>query len=82
MIKKWNVDQVIGQLQQCYSSATDPYLDGFTGWHCKKDLLRVKLALEDMLEKCPTFVGEKEWLLEQEQEKMWKMLTTRTDHGN
>jgi hypothetical protein len=77
MIKNWNADQIIGQCQQIYHSAIDPYHDGFTGWHCKKDLLRVKLALEDMLEKCPTFVGEKEWLLEHEQEKMWKRLQSR-----
>ena len=74
VIKTWNANTIVGQLQQCYFAINDPHLDGFTGWHCKQDLLRVKLALDDMLEKCPTFVGEQEWLLEQEQEKMWKVL--------
>ena len=74
MIKTWNADQIISQCQQMYFGATDPHQDGFTGWHCKQDLLRVKLALDDMLEKCSTFVGEQEWVLEQEQEKMWKVL--------
>ncbi len=74
VIQTWSANTIVGQLQQCYFSVTDPYQDGFTQWHCKKDLLRVKLALDDMLEKCPTFVGEQEWLQEQEQEKMWNVL--------
>jgi len=74
VMQTWSANTIVGQLQQCYFAATDPHQDGFTQWHCKKDLLRVKLALDNMLEKCPTFVGEKEWLLEQEQEKMWNVL--------
>jgi vancomycin permeability regulator SanA len=74
MIITWNTNTITDQLQQCYFAVNDPYQDGFTQWHCKKDLLRVKLALDNMLERCPTFVGEEEWLLEQEQEKMWKVL--------
>jgi hypothetical protein len=74
MIITWNANTIIGHLQQCYHSTTDPYQDGFTGWHCKKDLLRVKLALDDMLENCPTFVGEDEWLEEQAKEKTWEIL--------
>ena len=74
MIKTWNADQIISQCQQMYHGAIDPHVTGWVNWPCKQDLYRVKLALDDMLEKCPTFVGEQEWLLKQEQEKMWKVL--------
>ena len=74
MIKTWNADQIISQCQQMYFGATDPHQDGFTGWHCKKDLYRVKFAVDEMLAKTSRFTGEDEWLLEQEQDKMWKVL--------
>ena len=77
MIITWNADTIVGQLQQCYFATTDPYQDGFTGWHCKQDLYRVKFAVDEMLAKTSKFTGEDEWLLEQEKNKMWKRLTSR-----
>ena len=70
----WNVDRVISECQKMYRGATDPYVTGFVNWPCKQDLYRVKFAVEDMLAKTSTFVGETEWLREQEQEKMWNKL--------
>lgn len=74
MIKKWNTDQVIGACHQMYLGATDPYMTGFVNWPCKQDLYRVKFAVDEMLAKTSTFVGEEEWLREQEQQQMWKVL--------
>ena len=74
MIKNWNVDTVISQCQQMYFGATDARATGWENWPCKQDLYRVKFAVEDMLAKTSTFVGETEWLREQEQEKMWNKL--------
>ena len=65
--KDWNVDQVIGQCQKMYFSATDPHMTGFVNWPCKQDLYRVQFALEDMLNKCPTYAPELEWLEQQQQ---------------
>ena len=77
MIKNWNVDQVISACQQMYHGATDPYMTGFVNWPCKQDLYRVKFAVDEMLAKTSKFSGEDEWLLEQEQQQMWKVLKSR-----
>ena len=74
VIRTWNADTIVGQLQQCYFAVNDPHLDGFTGWHCKKDLYRVKFAVDEMLKNTSKFTGEEEWLLEQEKEQVWKIL--------
>jgi hypothetical protein len=74
MIKTWNADQVISECQQMYHGANDPYMTGFVNWPCKQDLYRVKFAVDEMLSKTPKFTGEAEWLQQQEQEKMWKVL--------
>jgi hypothetical protein len=74
MIRTWNADQVISECQQMYHGANDPYMTGFVNWPCKQDLYRVKFAVDEMLSKTPKFTGETEWLLEQEQNKMWKVL--------
>ena len=74
MIINWNADEVISKCQQMYFAASDPYLTGWEQWPCKQDLYRVKFAVDEMLSKCSAFVGEEEWLREQEQEKMWKIL--------
>lgn len=74
MTKDWNVDRVIGECQKMYLGATDPYMTGFVNWPCKQDLYRVKFAVEEMLKNTSQFAGEEEWLLEQEKEKVWKIL--------
>ena len=74
MIKTWNADQVISECQQMYHGANDPYMTGFVNWPCKQDLYRVKFAVDEMLAQTSKFTGEEEWLLEQEKEKMWKIL--------
>ena len=77
MIKRWNVDQVINECQKMHHGATDPYVTGWNNWPCKQDLYRVKFAVDEMLAKTGRFTGEDEWLLEQEQQRMWKVLKSR-----
>ena len=74
MIKTWDADRVISECQKMYIGANDPYVTGWNNWPCKQDLYRVKFAVDEMLSKTSRFTGEDEWLLEQEQEKMWKVL--------
>ena len=75
--KDWNVTQVIGECQKMYFGATDPHMTGFVNWPCKQDLYRVKFAVDEMLAKTSKFSVEDEWLLEQEQQQMWKVLKSR-----
>ena len=37
---------------------------------CKKDLVQLKWLIEDLLEDCPTFIGEEKW----EQERLVELL--------
>lgn len=74
MIIDWNVDKVISDCQKMYRGANDSYETGWNNWPCKQDLYRVKFAVEEMLANTAKFSGEEEWLLEQEQQKMWKVL--------
>jgi len=74
MIIDWNVDRVIDDCQRMYYGANDPYVTGWNNWPCKQDLYRVKFAVDEMLKQTSKFSGEEEWLLEQEQQKMWKAL--------
>ena len=74
MTKDWNVNQVIGACQRMYHGANDHALTGWVNWPCKQDLYRVKFAVDEMLKNTSTFTGEEKWLLEQEQQRMWKVL--------
>lgn len=78
MIRNWNVNQVIGELQKMYQGANDPYVTGWNNWPCKQDLYRVKFAVDEMLKSTATFTGEPEWLAEQqnehEKQQVWKAL--------
>lgn len=57
-----------------YHGATDPHMTGWNNWPCKQDLYRVKFAVDEMLNNTSAFVGEEEWLAEQEKQRMWKVL--------
>ena len=74
MIRNWDANKVISECQKMYYGANDPYVTGWNNWPCKQDLYRVKFAVDEMLSKTPKFSGEAEWLLEQEQQQMWKVL--------
>ena len=74
MIINWDADKVISECQKMYYGANDPYVTGWNNWPCKQDLYRVKFAVDKMLAQTSKFTGEDEWLLEQEKEKMWKIL--------
>lgn len=74
MIRNWNADKIISEIQQIYLATTDPYMDGYVTWGCKQDLYRVKFALEDMLKKCPTYAGEEKWLEQRDKNLVWNTL--------
>ena len=80
MIRDWDINKVIWECQKMHRAANDPYLTGFVNWPCKQDLYRVKFAVDEMLRNTGHFVGEPEWLEEQEKHKMWKALNDTTSN--
>jgi vancomycin permeability regulator SanA len=51
-----------------------PRNDGFVAFEMKKDLLRLKFLLDQILQDSPEFVGESEFLQEQSKKQMWRAL--------
>ena len=52
-----------------------PYNDGYVQWGIKQDLHKLKWLLDEIMADSPTFVGEDEFLKENEQKKMWRTLS-------
>jgi hypothetical protein len=76
-IQRWDVNDILDQLRHCSAQTSSHYNDGFTAWHCKQDLIRVKYALDEMLESSPHFSVEDKFIEELEQEKTWKKLNAK-----
>jgi hypothetical protein len=60
----WSVSRIKGDLQMMSHECRYHGNDGYTQFAIKKDLMEIKFLLEDLIENCPTFVGEEEWLHE------------------
>jgi hypothetical protein len=54
--------------------ATSHFNDGWTSFGVKQDLYRLKWQIDEALASCSSYTGEDEWLKEQEQEKIVKIL--------
>lgn len=48
--------------------------DGFTQFEIKKDLHKLKWLVDEIIKDSPSFVGEEEFLKENEQKVMWRSL--------
>lgn len=71
----WDADKIVNELRRCYAQAASPYNDGFSAWHCKRDLLQVKYELDAMLKDLPKFgEAEADWMEQQQKRQMWKEL--------
>lgn len=68
----WSVSRIQGDLQMMSHECKYHGNDGYTQFAIKKDLMEIKFLLEDLLETCPTFVGEEEWLHERLVNKLSK----------
>ena len=68
----WSVSRIKGDLQSMTYECRHPRNDGYMQFGIKKDLMEIKFLLEDLIETCPTFVGEEEWLHERLVNKLSK----------
>ena len=75
MIKKWNVKNICRDISQITFAATDPRMDGFNTWGCKRDLYEILFYVQQELDKCSTYSDiEQEYLKKHDQEMMLKAL--------
>lgn len=74
----WDADRIISELRACTAQASSSYNDGFSAWGCKQDLLRVKYALDEMLNRCPNFSDlEAKFHEEMAKQKTWRVLNDK-----
>lgn len=67
--------KIVAIINSIKRDVCDKYSDGFISWGAKQDLYRIKWILDDAMKTCPSFSSiEEEWLREQEQKKIIKIL--------
>lgn len=76
----WSVSRIKGDLQMMTHECRYHGNDGFTQFGIKKDLIEIKFLLNDLLETCPTFAGEEEWLQECLNKRLLHELGLQKDH--
>jgi len=81
MIKDWNREKIEQDLWKIKFAATDPRMDGFTTFGCKKDLIMLKYYIEDLLEECDSYSIEQKFIDELEASRTFKLLK-KTNKGN
>ena len=74
MIRNWNKSEICNEISKITFAATDPKMDGFNTWGCKKDLYEILWFVEDELDKCSTYAGEDEFVKRRAQEQLLKTL--------
>jgi diphthamide biosynthesis methyltransferase len=73
--KNWDVADIASQIHSLARECSSVYNDGFTSFECKKDLYQLKLIVDNALSNAPDFGElEQEWLTEQEQKRIIKIL--------
>ncbi len=73
--KNWDVASILSQVYSLSRECSSVYNDGFTAFECKKDLYQIKEAIDRALQESPNFGEiEQQWLTEQEQKRIIKIL--------
>ena len=74
----WDKTQIIRDIKICAAQVANPYNDGYTGWHCKKDLLDIQYELEQILQDLPNFSSlESEYFQQREKTKVWLAISKK-----
>lgn len=74
MIKRWSPTEIKNQIDEISFAESDPYMDGFIKWTCKRELYMIYWYLEKKLDKCSTYAGEEKFIEDHELDKMWDIL--------
>ena len=73
--KSWDVSSITSQIHSLSRECSSPYTDGFTAWGCKQDLLIIQQLVNEAIKILPNFGSmEDNWLKEQEQKRIIKIL--------
>jgi len=73
--RSYNIIEAFAIVRAAASECSNPRNDGFISWGVKQDLYQLKWQLDALLKDCPKFSLEEDWLKEQEQIKIIKILS-------
>ncbi len=62
MITDWSITDIKAHVDKIAWAESDPRMDGFVTWGCKRDLYELLWYIEDKLEQCSTYSTEEELL--------------------
>lgn len=74
MIKTWNTQDIKDQIDALAFAESDPRMDGFTTWTCKKELYMLYWYVEKKLDACSTYTDEDTFVEEHQLDEMWEIL--------
>jgi len=72
--KRWDVADMYRQIAAASAEVNSRYNDGFSAFFSKQDLYQIYWHLEEVLRKSPKFVGEDEWIKEEEKKRVVRIL--------
>jgi hypothetical protein len=73
--QNWDIADVSRQIHTMARECASPYNTGFQTFEIKKDLYQLKEIIDQALQDAPNFGElEKDWLTEQEQKRIIKIL--------
>jgi hypothetical protein len=75
MIKNWSVEYIKSEIGKISFAESDPRMDGFVTWGCKKDLYELLWFIEDQLDNCSKYAFiEDDHIKTREQQQLLKVL--------
>ena len=75
MIRNWSKQTICTEISKITFAATDPKMDGFNTWGCKRDLYDILFYVQTQLDQCSTYGDiEDEYLKKHDQELILRAL--------
>lgn len=78
MIKDWNIQDICRTIGKITWAATDPKMDGFNTWGCKRELYDLLFFVQQELDKCSTYGDiEEDYLKKHDRDMILRALGKR-----
>ena len=82
MITDWSITDIKAHVDKIAWAESDPRMDGFVTWRCKRDLYELLWYIEDKLEQCSTYSTEEELLETRRENKIINKLESSINNEN
>lgn len=82
MITDWSITDIKAHVDKIAWAESDPRMDSFVTWRCKRDLYELLWYIEDNLEQCSTYSTEEELLETRRENKIINKLESSINNEN